>query len=402
MSDRVGVLETLLASVENESLRTWERKLAARLSNVNTRIAMVGRVVRFLRFSGGVVDEPSLERFFVELGRQDASVDAKKGYQRCLRLFWEHVHADQPIPPILKVRLNGGKNQITRADLLTDNEIATLIEMADNPRDKAIVALLYDLGCRIDELASLRWEDVREHPDYPKAFMVTIRRSKTMLRTVTVFEAFPYLRDYLNVHPLKARGPLWVGKKAGKLVGMDTSGLRWVILRLVQDAKDAGRIDKDRHIYAHLFRHTRATRLLELGYSEARLKQRLGWTLSSKMLVRYVHLAQEADADEEARVHGIKVAERKRDTGLKHVLCSECESPNPPTNVYCSVCGGALNKEEAIKRVLKEAAKGLAETRKLFPRIRITPEMEEEYIWQNLPPGLSIEEVKEYLRRSRQ
>lgn len=377
MANRAAALERLLAMSEDESreaghpemgraLREWLEGLAAEYPNVSTRIGMVGRVRRCVKYTGYVVDAPGLQRFFAWLGEEGGrggepvSKEEKKAIQQTLRRFWRYLHPnsaeDRDLPPILRARLKGPTRTLQPEDLLTQEEVEAIIAAASDIRDKAIIAVLWDSGCRIDELASLRAEDVSLHPGY-RAFNVRFRvpdsESKRHSRTNLLFECFPYLRDYLNTYRLEGRGPLWLQKKNGTRAAMATDGLRVTVMRAVEATKSAGTLPKHKHVYCHLFRHSRATLLLKGRMPESSLKRRLGWTLSSKMLARYVHLSDTDVAEEdEAIFHNVKPIETgKKPHTLAFVVCPQCEAPNAPTNKFCSVCGSETDPKEREARI---------------------------------------------------
>jgi integrase/recombinase XerD len=355
MSNTKAVLANAIELVKEKnpqvgaSLERWNRSLSAAGRSEGYRLFLVNHVKRFLAWNDWRLEPKRMEAFFIHLSDAQVPFEERKGCARSLKLFLRYSR--KPLPAILKTRLSGRPKQLVRTDLLSDEEIQALIDVAQRPRDKALVAVLYDSGARIEEVASLRYEDVRPHPDY-NAFTVVIRKSKTQERENILFEAFPYLRDYMNVHPTKKPGPLWLGQMNGRPFEPFTKAAIANLIRgLVKRAKDDGRIPQHRRIWPHLFRHTRTTRLLEMGFSETKLKQRLGWTLASSMLSRYVHLAAEADADEEAKVHGIEVVPKKGKEGLRHRVCPFCEAPNAPGNAYCAVCGEAMDAEERKARL---------------------------------------------------
>ena len=44
--------------------------------------------------------------------------------------------------------------------LLTEDDIKKLVEATDHPRNKALISLLYESGCRVGEIASLQINNV--------------------------------------------------------------------------------------------------------------------------------------------------------------------------------------------------------------------------------------------------
>jgi len=123
-----------------DALLRYERDLATRLSNVNSRHIQVARVYRYLQWSGYEVTDRKLQDFLIDLAEKQVSVEARRGIQRSLRHFveflWLEGHPgknteDAVVPRVLdgkKYKLKGAKTDLTREDLLTDDELQALID----------------------------------------------------------------------------------------------------------------------------------------------------------------------------------------------------------------------------------------------------------------------------------
>lgn len=85
-------------------------------------------------------------------------------------------------------------DRILPEDLLTHEEVKKMIETAEHPRDKAFIAVLYDGGFRIGEIASLRMKDVVAD-EYGAQVIVD---GKTGMRRVRLIASAPYLLEWLN------------------------------------------------------------------------------------------------------------------------------------------------------------------------------------------------------------
>lgn len=143
----------------------WHDSLRASMPNPKSRLVKLNRVHRWLRWA----EYPSLDRaveriegFFGFL--DDVTLEERQGIQSVLRQFvrW----AKRPVPDVLSWRVHGVRRQLVRDDLLTDEEVQALINVADHPRDRAFLAVLWDTGARIDEVCHLRYGDVRPHAEY--------------------------------------------------------------------------------------------------------------------------------------------------------------------------------------------------------------------------------------------
>lgn len=135
--------------------------------------------------------------------------------------------------------------------MLSEDEVKRMIEVAKNKRDKALIALLYDIGARISEVGNLRIKDVK-HDEIGLYILVT---GKTGQRRVRAVWSVQYLEDWLEEHPERdnLEAPIWFNFKKNELEQMRYDAIR---MRLKKIAKKAGIIKR---VHPHLFRHSRAT-----------------------------------------------------------------------------------------------------------------------------------------------
>ena len=181
---------------------------------------------------------------------------------------------------------SGWENGVSPNDLITEEEFEAMINACMSSRDRAIISLLYESGARIGEIGSMRVKDV-SFDDY--GAIVWLPKSKTVRRRLRVVYSARYLSEWISDHPLKdeTEAPLWIkltGRNAMKAMVYDD-----IRIQIKKIAKRAG-IKK--RIHPHLFRHTRATRLLA-KVSESIGAKYLGWVPGSDMVRVYVHLASE-------------------------------------------------------------------------------------------------------------
>lgn len=231
-----------------------------------------------------------------------------------------------------------------RKDLLNKQEIEKLIDTAQIPRDKAVIATLYESGCRRGELLSCRIKDVTFNENGCK---LTFPQGKTGKRTVQLVYASSFLRQWVEVHPCKLsngqtdqEAPLWVGMYRGKNREFNKLTDQALFIQLKKIAKNAG-ITK--RVSPHCFRHARASDLAE-HLTEQQLKQYLGWTQSSNMCAVYVH---DPDTDNAIlKMNGIEIEGTYVD-GLKVGKCPRCKTLNPEKAQYCGTCGMPLSQQLA-------------------------------------------------------
>ena len=295
---------------------------------------------------------------------------------------------------------------VKREDLLTEEDLLKLLKACDYARtqleakrNRALIAVLYESGCRISELLNLNIGDV-ELTDY--GFRLHVE-GKTGRRTVPIINAAIYLREWLSVHPKfdDESAPLFITFEHGHYGQRLTYfGARDIIKRT---AKIAG-IKK--RIRLHLFRHTRATDIAPL-VKEAVMRQLFGWSKSSPMPSVYTHLTG-ADVEETLLTVYGKKPKREIKPLIKERICQSCGETNEPHLLYCAKCGAplitgvrvvtelaqALTVSEEFKVVKKELSevsklrKELEELKNFL--IRVLP---------NVDSGEDVEWLREQLAR---
>jgi integrase len=243
------------------------------------------------------------------------------------------------------------KSKLSPMDLITEEEFEKMMNACTNSRDRALISLLYETGARIGEIGSMRVKDVT-FDEY--GAVIWLPRSKTVKRKLRVVYSARFLAEWLTDHPLKddPDAPLWI-KLAGnrRLQAMEYPDVRSQLKKI---AKRAG-IKK--RIYPHLFRHTRATRLLAKVPESIGAKY-MGWVNGSKMVGVYVHLSSE-DIDEAIlKMHGIKTDGSRNDLEVKR--CPRCTMINPASSRFCSRCGLPLTEEAVVELDEWEKRKGEA------------------------------------------
>lgn len=249
-----------------------------------------------------------------------------------------------------KVKLGKVKDKIAREDLLTEEDRKKLLgACANNLRDRAFVDIQFEAGTRPGEILSLRIKHVR----FDKDSAVIHVDGKTGARPVRLIRSIPNLAAWLDAHPFKnnPEAPLWINlhqRNYGK--PLDGPSARMIIARLCKRARISKRI------YLNLFRHSEAT-LSAKFMSELQLRKRHGWSPTSKMPARYVHLV-DADVDEAIFKHyGIKKDEETSIDLPK--ICVICKTLNSTEADRCNSCGKLLDMKKAVELEEKAKQEGL-------------------------------------------
>ena len=136
-------------------------------------------------------------------------------------------------------------------------------------RDMALLCLLYDSGCRVQELADIRIRDLR----FTVPSQVTLTGKGRKIRTVPLMkETAAILTNYISCYrldaPDKADTPLFFNHWEEKLT---RQGITYILQKYAEDA-DIGKITP------HVLRHSKAVHLTEADINPVYIRDFLGHT----------------------------------------------------------------------------------------------------------------------------
>jgi integrase/ribosomal protein L40E len=276
-----------------------------------------------------------------ETKRKSYSEWTKQSFRITLKKFIQWIKGyewnSKEYPKSVKwLKSSVNKSKKLPEDLLTKEEVRTLIGGTTCMRDRALISVLYESGCRIGELLSLKIKHV-EFDDYGGILIVN---GKTGSRRIRIVSSVPDLSTWLDMHPNKdnRESPLWIcigSTNHGKELGY-----RATTKMLSEVAEDVG---VEKAVNPHAFRHARATHLAS-ELKEAQMKEYFGWTQASKMASTYVHLSGRDIDNAILKMHGIKQEEDEEKNGeIKVKECRFCHERNSFDSKYCRSCGKSLD-----------------------------------------------------------
>ena len=279
------------------------------------------------------------------------SENTVEDYKIAIKRFYRWLLAnDRDVPDVVKwIRKKCSVNRNVKPDnMITEEEITKIIRACRNARNRAIFSLLYDSGCRVGEIMSLKLKDM-EFDDYGLVLSVT---GKTGYRKVRVVgNSVAYAREWQNAHPMRNDENAWFF--CGLTEGNAKSQMSYDDLHMTLH-KVLRRAGIKRRIYPHLFRHTRAT-ILASRVTEAPLEAQMGWVHGSRMTQTYVHLSVRDQDIEILKAYGIAMKEEEPIKSQKPSLCPRCREPNDPKARFCWKCGMILDRSMTEKKLKDEA-----------------------------------------------
>lgn len=281
--------------------------------------------------------------FLSELEQSDYSIYTKRDYKAVLRRFFRFLGKEELVKDV-KTTVRESQRKLPE-EILTKSEVRKMIEVADHPRDKAVIAVLYEGGLRIGELASVRMKNI-EFDEYGAVIKV---QGKTGERRVRLVTSASLLAKWMEMHPGRENkeASLWVNLSTNyKKEGVTYQGIAQNIKRI---ARKAG---VKKRITPHLFRHSRATHLAG-DLTEAEMDEYFGWVHGSNMPATYVHLSGRDVDDKILEIHGLKPRGKEKQDEMRPIECPRCQYINAPVSRYCGRCGTVLDEKDRIKLEVK-------------------------------------------------
>jgi len=315
-------------------------------------------------------------------------------------------------------------------DILKWEDIIVLAKDCYSHRSKTMLILLFDSGMRVGELCGVRVGDLTITENETMA--IKINKSKTFTRTIYVDRAKVFLQKYLSEehpNPENKKAPLFYKEQAirkrfekQEIIEKDVNNFLNYL-----EVKSGYK----KHLYPHLFRHSRATEWFRLGGNEVEARHFFGWSRTSNQPSFYSHLAnsdiensvkRQTSANKEVikksaktiscpscgydnfifestchkcyrpldekKLAELEQLKTKMETLEKTVnyfqseavICSQCESPNLSDASYCRICGTSLGKnsrgiesyQNKIESQSQEIAELRAEVKNLVKHLKTT------------------------------
>lgn len=337
------------ADIDEEARQTihrWVRYLDANGDrNKGTIVSLLNRI----RLSAERSDTPLLE-----MDREDVEAllfslkhdwelgeGTLRNYRKALKQFFAWRGAEWPEDFTIGA---SPERKVDPNDLLTDEEIQALLDASENPRDKALIAILADTGLRIGAIASLRIRDVDASG---RTTLVSINEAanvKDASGTVPLTWSEGHLVSYLQVHPRREVGDAPVfHKQRGYWHGNDDGALSYQYLgRRVKEVADDAGVDREK-CNLHNFRHTAISMWIREGLTEQAIKHRASWEVDSDMIRVYSAVRDEELNDQILDHYEIAVDDDAEQVGPRIEECYRCGSTLRGTERFCPSCSAPLS-----------------------------------------------------------
>ncbi len=282
-------------------------------------------------------------------------------------------HSEWKTPDFLKIRYKKAKrpSPYSATEVWELEELLTVVKYEPQQRNKAAIMLMWDLNARNHEVTNLRIKNVRLKENYGEG---EIPYGKTGSGPILLTASFPYVRDWLNLHPLKdvPDARLICDLNTGKPLTPDRIWFMMMQLRerikavlkggLVKDESERQKLEyllKTKKWNPYCLRHSSIEH--DSGYlPEFALRKKVRWTLNSKQPARYIKNKWTLEIKRQILGNsGIEMTGSENKQVSVQRPCPRCSLANALENKICSRCGYPLSQEalDEIKAREKEEMK---------------------------------------------
>lgn len=258
-----GQLIEIKKKISNENKQLLQKYLEH--CSINAGKDKVEKIERDMVQVYDIIEKPfnklkkeDIDGFLVLLNKSDRSFWTKNEIKVYLKKFclWHYKDLDM-VKNIKKTAKKYDDKKINESALITPEELEKMLRCAESFREKALLLLLWETGCRPQEILNLKWKDIKFEDDYTDIMLYSSKTNTT--RNFPVKESTIHLKrwkqeysypnikndDYIFPSPIDRNKPL------------NSASINKILRKT---AKKSG-ITKD--VWAYLFRHTRATKLYE-------------------------------------------------------------------------------------------------------------------------------------------
>lgn len=270
----------------------------------------------------------------------------------------------------------------TESELWNRDELLSVIRYEPYKRNKAAIALLWDLDARPHEITLLRIKHIRLRDRYGEGEVP--HQAKTGGGPVLLTCSFPYVRDWLNEHPFRNEpdARLICNLLTGAPIKADgictiMKQLRGRIIRLLHSGTVFDQVEKDNLEFLikskkwnpYCIRHSAITS--DSDYlPEYALKKKVRWSMNSRQGTRYIKGRMGNDLKEKILTqNGILPPEELKGKPSVH-NCARCGLVNAIENKYCSKCSYPLTPAAFEEIKLEENRKMLTLNEKYEGELR--------------------------------
>jgi integrase/recombinase XerD len=264
--------------------------------------------------------------------------------------------SDWKTPEFVQIKLKRTKrvSPYSESELWDKDDILFITKYESYKRNKAILALLWDLDARPHEITLLKIKHISIRERYGEGEVP--HEAKTGGGPILLTCSFPYVRDWLNEHPFKnePEAKLICNLITGAPINPEAiwtmmGQLRKRILRLLETGSIINVTERERlrclinnkKWNPYCIRHSAITADSDF-LPEYALKKKVRWSMNSKQGSRYIKRRMGNDLKQKILVYNGIVPPPEIERKPSVISCPRCNLVNAVENKYCSGCSYPL------------------------------------------------------------
>ena len=201
----------------------------------------------------------SIDSFLVLLSKSDKSNWTKDEIKIYVKQFILWLYKDPSLVENFKATSKKGLNpqKITENNLVTEKDVEKMLRYAESYKEKAYLLLAFYTGARPQELANLKWKDIKFEDKYVDITLYSNKteRSRTFPVVKQTKDALFEWKQHYSYPDVSPKDYVFPSRWRDKTI--TSAGLNKMLRRMAK----ASRLNKD--VWNYLFRHSRATKLYE-------------------------------------------------------------------------------------------------------------------------------------------
>jgi len=274
--EEIRLVQPAQASSDDQLLALWLHGRPAHTSR-----AYAGDVARFLAFTGCELRQTTLgdvQAFADQLVAGELASATRARMLAAVKSLLAFAHRVGYVPFDIgrPVRLPSVKATLAER-ILPEADVQRMLALEPDPRNAAMLRLLYAGGLRVSELCALAWRDLASRET---GGQVTVYgkggKTRAVLIPAGLWESLEALRDMAGADP---NAPVFLSRKGGQLTDRQ-------VRRLVAAAATRAGIAGD--VSPHWLRHAHASHALDRGAPIHLVQATLGHA-SVETTSRYTH-----------------------------------------------------------------------------------------------------------------
>jgi hypothetical protein len=268
----------------------------------------------------------------------------------------QRIQTEWETPPAARIKKKRTKrvSPYSGTEIWDREELFTIIKYEPEIRNKAILALLWDLDARNHEITNLKIRNIRLRERYAEGEIP--HNTKTGGGPILLTCSFPYVRDWLNKHPFKntPEARLICNLQNGAPIKPEAlwSIMKQLQKRIIQmvesrinDLQEKQKLEyllRTKKWNPYCLRHSAIT--YDSDYlPEYAVKKKARWSMNSRQDSRYIKSRMGGDLTRAILAqNGITLGEDGSKPKPTVRDCPRCNLINTFDNKYCSKCSYPL------------------------------------------------------------